>query len=145
MEKSNHRNYIEWYDRNRNDVIAQKIIPYEKNIFELFNQKFYEDAQKDGDRGRERLMSLWISCANCCRLIHENLMWVDLLDTDLKKIVKDIVNMDYDSLYEFFYTLKATYSTQWNQYVASKIAHICIYLEKMRKISKKHTNVISKS
>lgn len=144
MEKSNHKNYIEWYDRNRNDVIAKKVIPYEKNIFELFNQKFYEDAQKDGDRGREWLMSLGISCANCCRMIHENLVWVDLLDVDLKNTVNSIVNMDYDSLCEFFATLKSTYAEQWNQYIVDKISQICIYLDKMRKISKKHTNVITK-
>lgn len=145
MGKSVHRNYIEWYDRDRNNLIVQKIIPYEKNIFELFNQKFYEDAQKDEDRGRERLMSLWVLCADCCRLIHENLIWVDWLDTELKNIVNSIVNMDYDSLREFFFALKFTYSTQWNQYAVDKISQICIYLEKMRKISQKHTNVISKS
>ena len=145
MEKSNHRNYIEWYDKNRNDVINQMIIPYEKNIFELFSQKFDEDAQKDGERGRELLMSLWISCAHCCKLIHENLMWADSLDIDMKNTVNNIVNMDYDSLCEFFTTLKSTYTEQWNQYIADKISHICTYLDKMRKISKKHTNVISKS
>jgi len=145
MEKSNHKNYVEWYDRNREDVIIQKILPHEKSIFELFNQKFFEDAQKDGDRGREWLMSLWICCANCCSMIHENFVWADSLDIELRQAVNDIVNMDYGSLCDFFDSLKTIYSSKWDEYTANKISNICVYLDKMRKISKKHTNVISKS
>jgi hypothetical protein len=50
MEKSNHKNYIDQYDRNRQKLAKTIILPNEKSIFELFNKKFSIDADADIDR-----------------------------------------------------------------------------------------------
>lgn len=46
MERSNHKNFVESYWRNREALIS-KILLYQDSIFNLFSTKFKYDADKD--------------------------------------------------------------------------------------------------
>jgi len=145
MEKSNHKNYIDQYDRNRQKLAKTIILPNEKSIFELFNKKFSIDADADIDRWRLQLWKLWHACADSCSKIHQILSWEPQVDARYKDLVKNIVNLDYDSLKEVFQEIQNEYFNSWvDEKVVNYLQDICKYLDKMRKISKNHTNVISK-
>jgi hypothetical protein len=58
MEKSNHKDYLEAYQQNRNAAIKNEILPYQENIFRLFSAKFNFDANKDLERKRKKLYNL---------------------------------------------------------------------------------------
>ena len=145
MEKSNHKNYIDQYDRNRQKLAKTIILPNEKSIFELFNKKFSIDADADIDRWRLQLWKLWYLCADSCSQMHKILSWNTQVDTKYKDLVKNIVNLDYDSLKDVFQEIQNEYFNSWaSAEVINYLQEICKYLDKMRKISKNHTNVISK-
>lgn len=139
-----HKNFIEWYWRNRDKLCIEKILPYQGKIFKLFSEKFHCDAEKDWERWRNLLKSRWNKCSEICNEIHSTLWWNDIVDKNLKHLVNNIVNLDYNSLSEFFQTLKNKYSKVWEQWIANKIEIIHIQLEKMWEISKFHT-IIKKS
>ena len=146
MEKSNHKNYVEWFDRNRSLLAKTKIIPNEKAIFDLFSQKFSNDAEADLNRWRKTLRELWILCATSCQEIHNILAWKVENDPELKELVKNTVNLDYESLWEVFNEMKMLYAAKSeDKEIEKRLEKICEYIEKMRRISQKHTNVISKS
>lgn len=145
MEKSNHKNYVEWYGRNWSTLINDIVIPHQKTIFNLFNNKFKLDAQKDWERWREKLKELWNACANNCELIqriilHQNDKQSEYND-DILKVVTNIVNIDYWSLHDFFNALRSEYET--NTEIYKILDEICNYVRKMREISRNHTNIIS--
>lgn len=142
MEKSNHRNYVEWFERDWPLLVKNQIIPNEKNIFDLFSQKFKKDAEADLNRGRKILRRLWNLCANSCLEIHQILSWESGNNPKLSDLVKNIVNLDYESLGEIFSKIQDEYTSQE---IKSHLQDVCDYIDKMRKISKNHTNVISKS
>lgn len=142
MEKSNHKNYVEWFDRNRPELVENVVLPNEKAIFQLFSKKFEDDANADIKRDRIRLWVRWQWCADACLQIHNILSWEAENDPKLKEIVRNIVNLDYDSLKEVFSEIQKRYS---NPDIQKHLQDICNYIDKMRQISKKHTNVISKS
>lgn len=146
MEKSNHKNYIEWFDRDWPLLVKTKIIPNEKEIFELFSQKFHRDALKDNERWRETLRNHWEICSESCKNIHVALQWIDNVNHSLKDLVKNICDLDYESLQDIFQKIKLEYfDTWWDESIINELDTICKSLDKMRQISKKHTNVISKS
>lgn len=139
-----HKNFIEWYWRNRNKLCNEKIIPYQTQIFKLFSKKFHTDAEKDWERWRKLLKSRWNKCSEICKEIHLILWWSDIIDDDLKSLVNNIVNLDYNSLSEIFQTLKNKYSKYWEMKIVSQIENICMYLEKMWRISAPHTTIQEK-
>lgn len=146
MEKSNHKNYIKWVDRNWPLLVKKQILPNEKKIFNLFSQKFAKDAETDLNRWRKSLWELWKLCANSCHEIHEIFAWEAENEPKLKELVKNIVNLDYESLWEVFSKIQLEYfNTWWDEQVQKHLQNIQNYIKKMRQISKKHTNVISKS
>ncbi len=143
MEKSNHKNYVEWHWRKRNELIKEKIIPYQDKIFESFSNKFKLDAQADWNRGRKKLQELWFKCAENCKQIHEILSLNSTQQhntTDTTPIVNDIINMDYWSVEMFFRKLKIKY---WKHPKVYRLLNDTKRnLWEMRRISKKHTNII---
>ena len=146
MEKSNHKNYIEWFERNWPLLVKNQIIPNGKEIFELFSQKFHKDALKDNDKWREKLRNYWEICSESCKNIHVALQWIDNINPSLKEIVKNICDLDYETLQDIFQKIKLEYfNTWWDENIINELDTICKSLDKMRQISKKHTNVISKS
>jgi len=136
-----HKNFIEWYWRNRNKLCNEKILPYQNQIFGLFSEKFHNDAEKDWERWRKLLESRWNKCSEICNEIHLVLWWNDHIDKELKDLTNNIVNLDYNSLLEAFQTLKDKYLEVWNEWIANQINTVCLYLEKMWKISKPHTTI----
>lgn len=143
MEKSNHRNFVEIYWRNRNILIQNDILPYQKAIFDLFRVKFEYDAKKDLERWRKKLFELWQKCADNFRMIHSILKEDNIYDNDEDEIfnsVQNIVDMDYWSVYEFFCSLKEKYAD--NTQIYQLLDDICNNISEMRRISKKHTNII---
>lgn len=146
MEKSNHKNYIEWFNRDWPLLVKTQVIPNEKEIFELFSQKFHKDALKDCERWREYLRNMWEICSESCKNIHIALQWIDNINASLKGLVKNICDLDYESLLEIFRRIKLEYFNTWkDEDIVEELDNICNTLDKMRKISKNHTNVISKS
>lgn len=145
MEKSNHKNYIDQYGRDREKLAKTIILPNEKTIFELFSEKFAVDADADINRWRSQLWKLWHACADSCLQIHQILSWEPQVDTRYKDLVNSIVNLDYDSLKEVFQRIQNEYfNSGASEQVINYLQEVCKYLDKMRKISKNHTNVISK-
>ena len=134
-----HKNFIEWYWRDWNKLCEEKVLPYQGEIFKLFNDKFHIDAEKDWERWRKLLKSRWNKCGEICNEIHLILWWNDIVNECLKKLVDDIVNLDYNSLSEIFQILKNQYSNFWKDWVADQIGSICTYLEKMWRISESRT------
>ena len=146
MEKSYHKNYVEWFDRNRPLLVKNQVLPNEKKIFDLFGQQFLKDAESDLNRWRKKLWELWNLCACACHEIHELFSWEVENNPELKELVKNIVNLDYESLWEIFSKIQLEYfNTWWDEQVQKHLQDICNYIKKMRQISQKHTNVISKS
>lgn len=146
MGKSNHKNYIEWFDRNWSLLVKTQIIPNEKEIFELFSQKFHRDALKDNERWREVLRNRWEICSEYCKNIHVALQWIDDINPSLQELVKNICDLDYKSLLEIFQRIRLEYFNTWrDEDIVEDLDNICSSLDKMRQISQKHTNVISKS
>jgi len=139
-----HKNFIEWYWRDRNKLCNEKLLPYQNQIFKLFSEKFHTDAEKDGNRWRKLLKSRWNECGNICNEIHLTLWGSDIINNDLRDLVNNIVNLDYNSLLETFQTLRNRYSDIWNQNIVDKIEIVCSYLEKMWKISSPHTTILEK-
>jgi len=136
-----HKNFIEWYWRDWNKLCEEKVLPYQGEIFKLFSDKFHIDAERDWERWRKLLKSRWNKCSELCNEIHSILWWNDIVNECLKKLVDDIVNLDYNSLSEIFQILKNQYSNFWKDWVADQIGSICTYLEKMWKISQPHTTI----
>ena len=146
MGKSDHKNYVEWFDRNWPLLVKTKIIPHEKKIFELFSQKFSHDAKEDLNRWRKILRELWNLCAASCQEMHNILAWNVENTIELKELVENIVNLDYESLWEVFNEIKASYAAKSKDTEIEKhLNNICESLDKMRDKSKDKTNVISKS
>jgi hypothetical protein len=136
-----HKNFIEWYWRDWNKLCEQKILPYQSKIFKLFSNKFYIDAKKDWERWRKLLKSRWNKCWEICNEIHLTLWWNDIINEELKNLVNNIVNLDYNSLSEIFQVLKNKYSKTGKQWIADQINLIYWYLEKMWRISSPHTTI----
>lgn len=136
-----HKNFIEWYWRNWDKLCNEKLLPYQNGIFKLFSEKFHSDAEKDGERWRKLLKLRWNKCGNICNEIHLILWWNDIINEDLKDLVNNVINFDYNSLLEIFQKLENKYSKAWNKWIASQIKNICVYLEKMWDISKFHTTI----
>ena len=136
-----HKNFIEWYWRSWKKLCEEKLLPYQWEIFRLFSDKFHIDAEKDWERWRKLLKSWWNKCSEICNEIHLTLWWSEEINEDLKDIVNNIVNLDYNSLSEVFQELKTEYLEVWENWIASQIEIICICLEKMWKISSPHTTI----
>ena len=145
MERSDHKNYTELYWRNRNVLIENEILPYQESIFELFGAKFNSDANKDLERKRKKLYDLGKSCADDFNKVHSIMIkrrkYNKSDDEDNEfDIAIEVVNMDYWSVKEFFDTLKNKYLNDNEIYPI--LDHICDNISEMRRISKKHTNII---
>ena len=142
MGKSNHKNFVETYWRNRLDLINNIILPHQNRIFSLLSKKFKSDANKDWERNRIKLKLLWYECANKCDEILKilNIRNRTSNNADLEDIVNNIVNMDYESVKDLFNHLKESYKNDPEIY--NTIQEICNNLAEMRKLSKKHTNII---
>ena len=136
-----HKNYIEWYWRNRNKICTEKLLPHQKEIFNLFSEKFYIDAEKDWERGRRLLKALWNKCSESYKEIHIILNWNENFDNKIKDLINNIVNLDYNSLFEIFQALKDEYTKAENQEITEEIESICRYLKKMWNISCPHTTI----
>jgi hypothetical protein len=134
-----HKNFVEWYWRNWNKLCEQKILPYQSEIFKLFSDKFHIDAEKDWERWRKLLKSRWNKCSEICNEIHLVLWWNDVINEELKDLVDNIVNLDYNSVSEVFQVLKLKYLEAWKEKIANHIEIICTYLEKMWIISEFRT------
>jgi len=136
-----HKNFIEWYWRDWNKLCEQKLLPYQSEIFKLFSDKFHIDAEKDWERWRNLLKSRWNKCWEICNEIHLILWWNETINEELKDLVNNIVNLDYNSLSEVFQPLKAEYLKVWEEKIANQIEIVCTCLEKMWRISEFRTTI----
>lgn len=142
MGKSNHKNFVEWVWRKRSKIIKDQIIPYQDRIFDSFSNKFKLDAKADWNRWRKKLEELWVKCAENCKQIHE-ILTLDSPQSSSKDItstVNNIINMDYWSVEKFFERLRNKYKNDPQVY--RLLDDTKNNLLEMRRISKKHTNII---
>ena len=138
-----HKNFVEWYWRNWNKLCDEKILPHQGEIFKLFSYKFHIDAEKDWERWRKLLKSRWNKCSELCNEIHLILWWNDIINEELKNLVNNIVNLDYNSLLGVFQAVKVEYLKAWEKEIVNQIEIICTYLRKMWRISESHTTIKS--
>lgn len=143
INPSQHRNYIPDFWRDWNKVINDVIVPNESEIYKLFKEKFHKDAEKDWERWRLKLKTRWNTCTEYCDEIHKNLsMKKDISDSDIKEIVENICNMDYESEKQFFKKLKNHYILKWDIQNSELIWWIIKQLDLMWSISKSHVIII---
>lgn len=136
-----HKNFLEWYWRDWDKLCSEKLLPYQNQIFKLFWNKFCTDAKKDWEKGRILLKVRWNKCGEICNEIHLIFWWNAIINEDLRDLVNGIVNLDYNSLFEVFQTLKDEYLTKWDEWTVNQIEIICSYLKKMWRISSPHTTI----
>ena len=66
--------------------------------------------------------------------VHKN--FINIINEDLKELVDNIINLDYNTLLEIFQILKILRLIYLNE--------TCNYFSKMRKISESYTIIIKK-
>ena len=145
-EKSNHKDYLNLYWKNRNKVVENEILPCQESIFELFSVKFNYDANEDLKRNRKKLFNLGKNCSKNLYEIHSILTkkqkFGESYDEDRQEeIVQEIVNMTYQSVLELFETVKEKFSD--NPKIEKLLQNTCDSISEMLEISKNHTNIIS--
>lgn len=141
---SQHKNYFDKYGQDRDRFVQKEIIYYQTSIFSLFSQKFQKDAQKDWENQKKKLAKWWESCSKSCQKIHE-VLWFGVAVSpqqtlELEKMVEEAVNLDYQSLQELFSAIQKVFPQQNLQEWFQKIQK---NLQDMRRVSEKHTTIIS--
>ena len=140
IRKSDHKNYLPSYPFTTKEIIEKYVLPNQKDIFEKFAEKISDDAKKDGERGRKFLESQWMKASASCKriaILSKESEW----NSD-NQLVGEIINMDYQSVADFFEELSKYYEP--NNPINQELATIKGLFESMRKVSKNHTNIISK-
>ncbi len=140
IRKSDHKNYLPSYPFSTKEIIEKYILPNQKNIFKEFSEKIKCDAEKDGKRGRKFLESQWMKIASTCKIISN--LSSSSEESDESQLVDEIINMDYQSVANFFWELAWYFET--NTPLNQELSTIKELFEAMRKVSEKHTNIIKK-
>ena len=140
IRKSNHRNYLPSYPFSTKEIIEKYILPNQKNIFEKFAEKITNDARKDRGRWRLFLESQWLKAASSCRRV-SILSNASKEDADAE-LVEEIINMDYQSVANFFKELSWYYEN--SNPINQELTTIAELFESMWKVSEKHTNIINR-
>lgn len=140
IRKSDHKNYLPSYPFSTKEIIKNYILPNQKDIFENFAEKISNDAKKDGGRGRKFLESQWLKASASCKriaILSKETEW----NSD-NQLVEEIINMDYQSVAEFFKELASYYEV--NNPINQELITIKELFESMWKVSEKHTNIINR-
>jgi len=140
IRKSNHKNYLPSYPFSTKEIIEKYILPNQKNIFEKFAEKITNDARKDRGRWRLFLESQWLKAASSCRRV-SILSDVSKEESDAE-LVEEIINMDYQSVANFFKELSWYYEN--SNPINQELTTIAELFESMWKVSEKHTNIINR-
>ena len=140
IRKSDHKNYLPSYLFSTEEIIEKYILSNQKNIFEKFAEKIARDSKKDGERGRKFLENQWIKASSTCKriaLLSTKQEWE--ADTQL---VEEIINMDYQSVADFFEKLAKYY--EQNNPINQELITVAELFKSMWKVSEKHTNIINR-
>ena len=140
ISKSNHKNYLPSYLFSTKEIIENYILPNQKDIFEKFAEKISNDAKKDGERWRKLLESQWMKASASCKriaILSKETEW----NSD-NQLVEEIINMDYQSVANFFKELALYYEV--NNPINQELITIKELFESMWKVSKEHTNIINR-
>lgn len=140
IRKSNHKNYLPSYPFSTEEIIEKYILFNPKNSFKLFAEKIEKDAKKDWERGRKFLERQGLKAAENCKRISE--IFMDVKGEENSQLIEEIINMDYQSVVDFFQLLKSYF--QENEEVYQNLSSIVKSFQEMRKVSEKHTNIINK-
>ena len=140
IRKSNHKNYLPSYPFSTEEIIEKYILFNPKNSFKLFAEKIEKDAKKDWERGRKFLERQGLKAVENCKRISE--IFMDAKGEENSQLIEEIINMDYQSVVDFFQLLKIYF--QDNEEVYQNLSSIVKSFQKMRKVSEKHTNIINK-
>ena len=140
IRKSEHKNYLPSYPFPTKEIIEKYILPNQKDVFEKFSEKIKSDAEKDGKRWRKFLESQWLKAASTCKII--SILSVPSEWNDESQLVEEIIDMDYQSVADFFWEL--VWFFEKNTPINQELSTLKELFEAMRKVSKGHTNVIKK-
>ena len=124
IRKSDHKNYLPSYPFSTKEIIKNYILPNQKDIFENFAEKISNDAKKDGERGRKFLESQWLKASASCKriaILSKETEW----NSD-NQLVEEIINMDYQSVAEFFKELASYYEVN-NLLKSRQIINVLYY------------------
>lgn len=140
IEKSNHKNYLPSYPFSTEEIIEKYILSNQKIIFEKFAEKIAKDAKKDGERWRKFLENQWIKASSTCKRIS---LLSDAQNWRVEQeLVEEIINMDYQSVADFFGKLAKYYEP--NNPINQELITITELFKSMWKVSEKHTNIINR-
>ena len=142
IRKSNHKNYLPSYPFSTEEIIEKYILFNPKNSFKLFAEKIEKDAKKDWERGRKFLETQGLKAAEICKKISELSENSEAKGEENSQLIEEIINMDYQSVVDFFQLLKSYF--QENEEVYQNLSSIVKSFQEMRKVSEKHTNIINK-
>ena len=140
IRKSDHKNYLPSYSITTKEIIENYILWNQKEIFEKFAEKISDDAGKDGQKWRRFLESQWMKAAASCKrisILSNTWEW-----NNANQLVKEIIDMDYQSVADFFGELAGYYET--NSPINQELSTIKELFEAMWRVSEKHTNLIKK-
>lgn len=141
IKESEHKNYLPSYPFSFEEIIENFLQPSMKDVFFAFSEKIHNDAQKDGEKGRNFLKQQWEKAASCCKRIAELSEESDW-DSKHEILVEEIINMDYSSVSSFFGTFAKKFKE--NTPLHQELKTLEELFAWMWKVSEKHTKVISK-
>lgn len=140
IRRSEHKNYLPSYPFSTKEIIEKYILPNQKDIFEKFSEKIKSDAEKDGKRWRKFLESQWMKASSTCKII--SILSTPSEESNESQLVEEIINMDYQSVADFFWELAWYFET--NTPINQELSTLKELFEAMWKVSEKHTDVIKK-
>lgn len=142
-----HKNYLPSFSESHEEIIKSIILPNQNKIFHIFAEKITHDANEDEKRKRIFLANTGKIIAEHCQKLH------DLLsseknktqeDINLIQLVKEIIDMDYQSVAKFFQLLLSFSNHLWENDAKIHLEAIITGFETLRSKSEKHTTVVSK-
>ena len=140
--KSTHKNFISWYDEDRDLFVDNMVLPYKDKIFLVLSKKIDKDAKKDELSGKTQIAWLWSDAANSAKNIHDlfkNIAESNHNPQQLQKISENIIDMDYGTVSNIFCIISTKLELLWNLEGSRMANNMKNNFELMRKKSKNHT------
>lgn len=141
IKQSEHKDYLPSYPFSTGELIELFVLPNQKEIFLEIAEKLHQDAENDWKKGRKFLQEQGGKASRTCKRISEISGGTPEKHGN-KQLVEELINMDYASVANFFKQLSSYYDE--NSPLFQELKNLKELFESMRKVSEKHTKVISK-
>lgn len=142
-----HKNYLPSFPESQEEIIKNIVLPNQDKIFYLFAKKITQDANEDEKKERFFLAKTGKLIAEHCQNLHNLLSSEENKkqeNINLTQLVKEIIDMDYQSVVKIFQLLLSFSNHLWKNDAKIHLEAIIAGFEALRSKSKRHTTVISK-